>query len=538
MMAALLWKELRGLKAFIALIAGVELIGFIYNLATEIPDAKALDLDKLTVGGPIIVLLFFSLLLGSGLLLREVSDGTLHFLDGLPVSRSRIFFAKLAAGFLVLCMVPVLDLFPDAFFGFLSRTSVDPPYPWPFLARFLLLSAFAALSLLCTVSALAMLGRWFALVAGLTFLAVLSLLIRGVDWVEYLKPTALVPKQAGAQILIPWRHVAAQGGVALVALAIAWLRFQNIGARSRDAMDSAGPLMRFVLVLSRIAVPVVWIAVIVLMIRFSGPEPEESANPGGETAFVSDKTSHYEFLYRGSQRKEIKPLLAYADWTFTMVADFFGVPARSERIVADLDSPIPSHTAGVTNWTKIRVRVSPGETEPAFRRVLGHETAHVIMQEIGGQPFVHEGNSTRFFNEGMATAVESRHFDPDLGASLHRFGAAAVSRGPVPFSSLCDDDELGKTRDPAIAYPLGCAFSEALIRVCGDHAPARVLEEFKRARFNGSAKGETLWREIFQGCGYSLDAVTAAYDAELSRWQTEHADFIARLPAISSSVST
>ena len=109
---------------------------------------------------------------------------------------------------------------------------------------------------------------------------------------------------------------------------------------------------------------------------------------------------------------------------------------------------------------------------------------------------------------------------------------------PVPFSLLCDDKEFGKTRDPAIVYALGCAFSEALLRVCGEHAPARVLEEFKRAKFKGNAHGETLWREIFQGCGYSLDAVTAAYDAELSQWQMEHADFIARLPAISSSVST
>ena len=387
-MAALLWKELRGLKAFIALIAGVELIGFIYNLATEIPDAKALDLDKLTVGGPIIVLLFFSLLLGSGLLLREVSDGTLHFLDGLPVSRSRIFFAKLAAGFLVLCMVPVLDLFPDAFFGFLSRTSVDPPYPWPFLARFLLLSAFAALSLLCTVSALAMLGRWFALVAGLTFLAVLSLLIRGVDWVEYLKPTALVPKLAGTQILIPWRHVAAQGGVALVALAIAWLRFQNIGARSRDAMDGASPLMRFVLVL----MPDCCSGRLDRGHRahdsdFPGPNRKNPPIPAEKPHLSVTRRVDYEFLFRESQRKEIKPLLADADWTYTIVAKFLWRAGTERPHRGRSRQPDPFAHRGSTNWTKIRVRVSPGETEPAFRRVLGHETAHVIMQEIGGQPF-------------------------------------------------------------------------------------------------------------------------------------------------------
>ncbi len=535
MIPALIWKELRGLKAFVWLIVGVESIGLIFTLATEMPDAKPLNLGEQALNSSSSVLIFFALLLGASLLLREATDGTLHFLDGLPISRSRIFLAKIIAGILVLSLVPLLEIVPELLWGLLSRTSVDAPFPWPFVTRLLLLYLFATVCLLCVISAMALLGRWFALVSGLTVVAILALQMRGVHWVDYLKPTALLPKQSGSQILLPYRHMAVQGGMALAALALAWWRFQSLGARSRDTADRASPFLRFVLLLTRIAVPVVWIVAIVLAVRSSGFDPEESSAPGGESAFVSQKTESYEFLFRDGQRNDVTPLLKYADWVHGRVAEFFGMLTRKDRIVADLDSPIPSHTLGVTNWTKIRVRVFPKQTEPDFRRVLGHETAHVLMQEIGGQPFVHDGNSTRFFNEGLATAVETKYFDnPEQVASLHRFGAAAISRGAVPFHLLCDDDALGKTRDQTIAYPLGLAFCEALISVCGEHAPTRILEEFKRGRFQGSFQGESLWREILQRCGYSLDSVISAYDAELSRWQTEEAEYLKRLPMISS----
>jgi ABC-type transport system involved in multi-copper enzyme maturation permease subunit len=54
------------------------------------------------------VLWFMAFAIGTGLGIREQDDGTLAFLDGLPVSRSRVFFVKMAVTFALLCFAPLV----------------------------------------------------------------------------------------------------------------------------------------------------------------------------------------------------------------------------------------------------------------------------------------------------------------------------------------------------------------------------------------------------------------------------------------------
>jgi len=67
-------------------------------------------------------------------------------------------------------------------------------------------------------------------------------------------------------------------------------------------------------------------------------------------------------------------------------------------------------------------------------------------------------------------------------------------------------------------------------------SPSRVLAEFNHPRFGSASHGAALWRDVFQACGFSLDAVVAAYDSELSAIQTEEADFVKTLPRLTAAV--
>jgi len=412
-MIALIWKELRGLKAFVALIISVELLGMGYTLCTSFPDEKPFDAAEVLHSDHFIPILLFGLILGAGLLVREADDGTLHFLDGLPVSRTRIFMAKLIAGFLILATIPVLDFGPDMLFGMMARTSVSPPFPWRFSVCFVALNLVTAAYVLSIAMALSFLRKWFALVVGLIFLGFLWVQAHQaiwIDWIEWMNPKSLEPRGIPSAAHLPYRELAFQGAATAAALIAAWLCFRVLGARSRDMLDRAGRGIRFLLVLARICTPIVWIATIVMLSRTIEPPPSKDATLGGESAFAKFETKRYEFLFRESQRSYAAPLLPAADKVCDTVSDFFGTPSNSDRIVVDLASPVISHALGMTNWSKVRILLAKDESPDMFKRVLGHETAHVIINRIGGSVFVSEARSTRFFNEGMATVVEERFF--------------------------------------------------------------------------------------------------------------------------------
>ncbi len=539
MMFALLAKELRGLKAAALLIIGIELLGAGYMFVTEFPDHYAFtSAPEKPIDSPLYVATVFGVFLGAGLLRREALDGTLHFLDGLPLSRTRLFLAKMIAGWLVLSVGPLLDIAPNFFFGWLSRNSVDSPFPWAYACALVALFLFACLYSLSVTAMLAYLGKYFGFSMGLVFLGAAFFQWRGVHWIASLNPTLLLPHMEAGRLELPWRLIRIQGGITIGALLIAWLWFHALGARSRDAIDHPGRLSRVLLFLSRLATPLIWIAALYFFVKSTEADRDSSSGSASvESTFASRETQHYQFLYRKGQQTAATPLMDGADATYEKVAHFFAAPERSDRIVADLASPMPPHFAGVTVWTKIRARLTPGETEAEFHRVLGHETAHVLMQSIAGKPFARKNESTRAFNEGMATVVEENYFgEPQSNKAMKSIAAAVASRGPVPFSLLCDDEQLTKKRDPDIVYPLGSVFCRSLLRICGENAPARLLAEFPKSQSESRAKGEALWREVFQDCHYSLDTVVAAYDTDLNQLQADEADFLGRLPRLSAEV--
>ena len=546
MMRALLAKELRALRPFAFCIAGMLALMIIFTCATEFPDMQPLDPAKwMTEGraGTCGILLLFGLMTGAGLLINESEQGTLRFLDGLPVSRTQLFAAKVIAAFATIALVPVLDFIVSVSLGLLSRTSLDGPFPWRWIFTVLALEVVAGAAIVSLALVVSFLRAWFALVVGLIFWGYLWARGSGVNRIALLDPHELLGVGLdGTRVLVPWSHVAAHLAAIVVFLGIAWTGFQSLGDRAQFACDRLGRrrVLRVLGAGLRWLAPVVWIAA---MVRLAGNSAEDdetknAATPVGEAAFARQETTHYEFLFRSVQREQAAPLLAAADAVFDAVSGFLGAAPPPSHIVVDLASPVMPHIAGQTNWTKIRLPIFPDQNSDEQRLILGHETTHVFIEQLSDGKLTGYFRYVRFLHEGLATHIEQQLFaDETQHAQNRRSVAAAWARGLVPFELLCDDEELRRKRDPNLAYPLGEVFARALIEGQGREAPAKLLRAFCRKKAPVGLAGSTLWRDTMQAAGLSLDRVIAGYESACATIMEEEKEFAEKLPRVTATVA-
>lgn len=545
MMRALIAKELRALRPMALCIVGVYALSILYMLATEMPDKQRFDpADWLAEhrGSTVVVTLVFGLMIGAGVLVNESTQGTLRFLDGLPVSRTRIFVAKVAAAFAVIALVPLVDFPGTLLFDWLSRTSVDGPYPWRFAGTELWLQIVAGVFIVAFAMAISFTRNWFALVSGLLFWGYLWLRQHDVPHVALFDSSDLLAVGLdGSRIIIPWGHLLAHGVGTVALLGIAWVGFQHLGDRAHFAAQRMGKtrVLRFLGGGLLLVAPVVWIAVLV---RLSGDSEDRDAKnarmPLGEEAFGRHETAGYEFLFRSAQREQARPLFAEADAIHKTVADFFGAPPPKARIVVDLASPVIPHAAGQTNWTKIRMPLHPGQTLGQLRQILGHETVHVFIEQLSNNRLEPHFAAIRFLHEGLATYVEKEHFSTETERARDRRSvAAAWARGRVPFELLSDNKKLIRQRDPSLVYPLGEVFVRALVETHGPEAPARLLRAFGRHAAPIGLSGAALWRDTAQAAGLDLDRIVAAYEGACATIASEEKDFVEQLPRLSATVA-
>ena len=545
MMRALLAKELRALRPLAWCIIGMHLLGTVFLLATEMPDEqKFVFTDWMAEDryGWLMVLVLFALMIGAGLLIHESEQGTLRFLDGLPVSRTRLFFAKVLAGLAVLALVPLLGVPEEIIFDQLSRESIDAPYPWGFPGALAGLAMVAAVFLLALALALSFVRRWFALVAGLLFWGYLWLHQNAGSRAALFDPSELLAVGlVDGRVLVPWGHVVAHLGATVVLLGIAWFGFQQLGDRAQFAAERLGRsrVLRGLGVGLRWLAPVVWIAVMVQIFSdLASDDVDFATTPVGERAFGRLETARYEFLFRSAQQKESAPLTEIADEVHDKVAGFFEAAPPPARIVVDLASPVVRHAAGQTNWTKIRLPLTPGQSLDERRLILGHETAHVFIEQLSDGRLASHFPAIRCLHEGLASHVEQQLFaDENDRAQNRRSVAAAWARGRVPFELLCDNEKLSRERDPNLVYPLGEVFARALVETHGRAAAAELLRAFGRRSAPAGLTGTALWRDTMQAAKLDFDRVVAAYESGCAKLAEEEREFVVRLPRLAASVS-
>jgi len=540
-MSELLKKELRALRPMMMLMVAVTAATFIYSMADEFPDISSPSSQESSAIGGLIVLGLFSAMTGAGLLVSESGDGTLLFLDALPVSRTRIFRTKIAAGIAVLIAALLLDFSLDVVSSVMEHQSTSRPFPWGAESLCLAQQSIAAIYLLSVAVLLSFTRQWFTLVVGFVVWGFLLLRVNNVAWTALFDPyELLVCSCDNLHARFAWRHAAAELSASAVLLAIAWFCFQSLGDRIQHATERVSRL-RIADVLRCIGivlVPVVWIAVLYSVVRLAKRDKPRIGNRAiEEKFFATSQTKRFDFVFRESQRKQAESLIAKADEIHDQVTAYLGASPVPGRIVVDLGSSVVRHAAGQTTWTKIRIPLGLGLSLHELQAVLGHETTHVYIEQVSEGAMLRNFGSARFFHEGLATFIEHKFFStPEERLRMRRLAAAASSRGKVPFETLASNTALGKERDGNLVYPLGEIFCQALVVTYGDDAPGKLLRAFARPDAPSGLDGAALWRDAMQSCGFDLERVIAAYDTDVDRAIKEEAAFITKFPKLTARV--
>jgi hypothetical protein len=537
----LLKKELRALRPMALLIVAVLAAMFIYSMVDEFPDMTTSSSRESEATGMLMLIGLFSAMTGAGLLVSESNEGTLLFLDGLPLSRTRIFFSKVIAGLAVLGLIPLLGCGLDILSLALTHQSTSPPFHWDTARMCFVQGSIVAIYLLSLATALSFVRQWFTLVVGFVVWGFLWLRVNEVAWTALFDPYQLLTCSIDdAQVRFPWHHAAAAMSVSFFSLALAWFSFQSLGDRMQYAAQRVrrwrmATVLRFIGIA---LVPVVWISVVGKLLQLTrSNEPKTAHGIHVEKSFAYTQTKRFDFVFRESQRKQAESLIATADAIHDRVTGYLGASFVPGRIVADLGSPVVAHAAGQATWTKIRVPLGLGLSTHELQAVLGHETTHVYIEQLSNGAMFRHFSSTRFFHEGLATFVEHKFFStPEECEKMRRLAAVAASRGTVPFETLASNKDLSKERDGNLVYPLGEIFCHALVSTYGDGAPGKLLRAFGRPNAPTALEGAAFWRDAMQSCGFNLDCVIAAYDTEVSRAITEQAAFIEKFPKLTAHI--
>src|SRR5690606_14695879 len=135
MSAGLLRKELREQRPFVLLVAFLVVLDLVYWMLQQF-DMQALGLTIEELGTELAALLFFiAFAMGTGLLIREIDDRTLSFLDGLPLSRLRVFAVKVALASGVLLAYPLACVILRIAQHLVARQSLDHALHAPLLGQ-------------------------------------------------------------------------------------------------------------------------------------------------------------------------------------------------------------------------------------------------------------------------------------------------------------------------------------------------------------------------------------------------------------------
>lgn len=496
MARALFGKELVELAPFAVLQVALFLVSRLFDLwEGERGDGLALWLRSATENHWVTCLL--ALALGVGVSRREQQDGTLHFLDGLPLSRSAVFWTKIAAVTLVVTVGPTLDLLAALVYQRLEADSLQPDLHLTLVGTALVLQWVVSFVCVCVGAAAGLMRSlaWpaLALASGLLYSVEEEAPVLGA-----LRPTALlVPHLVGVRWELSAQVVAAQVALVGGSLAIAWfgfLRSSRSQGRELRPWISAG--------LQVLGGLVMLVAFVVAVMRFDEDddspameqlEGERSVEVAARYAAALE-TRWFRFSYRAERAQEVRALAEEADGIAEQVAAIVGLPI-GEQVEVDTSGSM-DNTSGTAFADSVRMEMGSGA-----RSTLAHELTHVITHRAVGDEGARRWGEATLLNEGLAEWVE-RRFSGDTRPD--RALAVLAARRELDVGALMDMEAFARSHDQNLKYPIGAALVEALVQLGGPEAPARVVAAFALPELPADLKGRDLYATVFQLAGVDL----------------------------------
>ena len=532
MISTLVRKELRDQLPFLVLGLFLSCMEAIDALAGQ-PDMHPLSSTFRQLSDPSVVFqLLLAFAMGTGLLVREQDDGTLRFLDGLPVTRTRLFASKLLVAFGVLAVYPTSRVALLALQHVASRSSLNPEIEPGLLAM-----AWGLMALLTLVGlSLGMvLGYLRSLAwASLAALAV-ALRLAGRIWprVLALDPVELLEARLiGVRWAVSTEALLVQIGVAAVLSAVAAAAYAGHGARRSGPFTLAlrRPVPSALVFVVTLALGV---AAVALYEKDGGGDPEHGGGsaapavkfPEAPPGFLA--TRHYRFRYPALSAGRALALAADADAAFERVAAL--LPAGARPIDVDLSGSL-EHTVGTAFWDRVRMR--PDAERPLV--VLAHETAHVLARRLVGEGGARVLDEMPVLDEGIAEWIAYR--TPGGGSEERESNELLIgvlfSRHELLLDEMVDFETLARKRDRDLEYPLGATLVDALVERHGEQSLRKLLDTLSRPDVPSDLEGLRLWQAAFQLAGYDLGAIVDVFFARAEAWAREREEVIAALPRV------
>lgn len=522
-MATLLKKELRALRPYAVLAGVLMLISVLDDVFTK-SSLRALSATFSSVAAMPLPLIYglIALALGTGISVKERDEGTLAFLDALPVTRTQVFFTKLLAALLVLIAFPGFQLAWAVFGHAVARESLEDPFHWNILLGALLSQLQLMLTFL-TVGTLLGFARSLTWMLVGVAAAALQRLIHFVPRAAMLDPLRLV--ESGVEG-VRWRYdsevIVAQFIVATVCALLAWALFHRAG-RSRTVIVNPRPVVGALVTLMTLG------AILGAMVLWwdrdgdgggsSDDAPDFTAVP--ESAPATTTTAQYEFSYPSIESAPALQLAEQADGTWAQVTALLGVDGGAP-ILVDLSGSM-RNTVGTAFKDRIRMRAD----EEAVA-TLAHETSHVIARRVVGEEGFRRWSQARVLDEGLASWVEG-HFltHPDEDQLVL---AALLDRNELQLADIIDFDRFTENGDDDLKYAIGRGFIDVVVKRYGPGSIHKLLRAFGDEQLPPKLSGAALWQATFQLAGMDLGLVADDFFGVLEKTLEEKRALVDALP--------
>jgi ABC-type transport system involved in multi-copper enzyme maturation permease subunit len=515
-MIQLVLKELKQLVPFAFLWFALSALYYITELATHRIDEESYSSwcdDYCRVGSNSDVALFTILIIliaAYNLFPREYDDSTIDFLRSLPVKLPKLFWSKIFAAWVMLFGLISLDHMIQAGLLSLNTQSLTGKSYWQVDFALLLRNVLFAV----VVISHGVFLSWFRTVGLLIYCAYLIALI----WLEnqfgfsgiYNVLGFFDNEYSGQQLILNWAVIGFHLCVAFILYFVSYFLWTNTDSKPRAPGTSKaskilpilGVVFSFLLVIGVLAVMV-----------------GNTAKDARIRNIQAENTEHYSFTYNAEDTQAMNLLIPFVEQDYAALAELLGV-TELPRIQADMTSE-SDHALGLASWKKIRMVLNtPLDVDPLYRRVLSHETAHVLQSTESNRKLGEFANSTGFFIEGMAQYVSFSIVSDDVSRDSNWLvSSLAWQRQNIKFAEMANRTIFDTLYDGELLYGIGDIWVHAMADACGVESLGNFLRAIGRDNAPPNLSGVAFWRSHLQYIDCELALVN-------NRWRQIMQDLI------------
>ena len=511
-MLRLFFKESRQLLPIGALWLAVIVLNYIIQFATKRVDEQTFGswcegYCNYNSGATVVIFsALIALVTAYSLFPREHDDATIDFLRALPVSRPAIFVSKVLAAWILLCCITVLGYVIDAVMLRANPESIGGlfyPQVWTTLLWRDCLMAFILLSHGVLLS-------WFRTV-GLLIYAIYLLLLM---WAESAFGTSGVwsiftlmsNEYDGSNLIVNDRALTIHTIVAVAILFVAYLLWN----RTESSVSGGKPRTRGLRVLRTLLGVTGFLVLASILVYRVGVGTGNSASAELKVA----TTDHYRFVFPAARETTMQYILEHAESDYKKLGDILGVTTLPS-IRVDLSAQ-SEHAAGLASWKKIQMDLNAFDADVSQRRVLSHETTHVLQAVISDRAMSRHYAATKFFIEGMAQYT-SFEVVPEVARRDSNWQLAAISwqRQNIEFNDLIDEAGFSERFDPELHYSLGDLWTRAFVTTCGESAMGDFLRASGREDAVKEMPAAIFWRDTTRVIDCDLDTVNEQWRQQM-----------------------